>query len=142
MIRSQLLKRINYEETFGYITKVNREKLKLPKEHYNDAIAITGVDIIGDILMKPLFKKCMAKGVYKMAEGKHGEKRINVGKVNGFLTNDKVKYKGKDYFVRKRILGNVIELGDINRIKVHILPRPKAINVIRITARKTWIMCY
>jgi len=36
----------NVEFTYGYITKMNRNNLNLPKTHYNDAIAIAGVEEI------------------------------------------------------------------------------------------------
>jgi hypothetical protein len=39
-IRQQLLKIVDCEETFGFITKEHRQILNLPKEHYMDAVAI------------------------------------------------------------------------------------------------------
>lgn len=38
----QLLLAIEAEETFGYITEVNREELQLEKSHHNDAFVIAG----------------------------------------------------------------------------------------------------
>ena len=39
-IGSLLLKQLDCEETFGFITKENRVKMMLPKEHYMDAVVI------------------------------------------------------------------------------------------------------
>jgi hypothetical protein len=41
-IYHKLLDTLNTEQTFGYETKFNREKLELPKSHYNDAFVIAG----------------------------------------------------------------------------------------------------
>jgi len=40
VVRKMLVKQVNAEETYGYITKHNRIKLDLPKTHYNDAFVI------------------------------------------------------------------------------------------------------
>lgn len=40
IVYRQMLEQLECERTFGYITKFNREALKLPKNHHNDAFVI------------------------------------------------------------------------------------------------------
>ncbi len=91
-IRVQLLKQIQAEETFGFITKEHRLLAGLPKEHVFDAsmIATRGV--------KPIFrtttmlaKKCVPAGDYQQTKGSRSEKRITTGKIQGFRKFDKVR---------------------------------------------------
>jgi hypothetical protein len=41
-VYKKLLEILNAEQAYGYETKLNREKLKLPKSHHNDAFVIAG----------------------------------------------------------------------------------------------------
>ena len=42
IIYRQLVETLSCEQTFGYITKADREELQLPKTHHNDAFVIAG----------------------------------------------------------------------------------------------------
>lgn len=42
IVYRKLVETLNAEETYGYITEVNREALELPKSHHNDAFVIAG----------------------------------------------------------------------------------------------------
>jgi hypothetical protein len=141
-IRVQLLKTLpDAEETFGFVTKVNREKMGLEKTHYNDAVAIASrgkavtfkVDSV-------LIKKCVADGDYQLRNGVRSEMMIPVGKVHGFRKFDKVKYKGKIYFIKGRYSTGYAILMDITGAKVDLKPIPKFTEMKRVSARKTWLM--
>ena len=50
----------NVSFTFGYITKIDRQSMNLPKTHYNDALAITKQEVVKNNI-KPLMIKQMRK---------------------------------------------------------------------------------
>lgn len=148
-IRIQLLKRLpNVEETFGYITKINRQLLGLEKEHYNDAVVISsrgnGVNFRD---CKVLYKKCVSDGDYQMVKN-NGKIKIPLGKIGGFRKFDKVKYLGKEYFIKGRRNTGYFELMDIKGNKIDNSTFPKGFkstkmkDLTRINARKSWIKNY
>ncbi len=145
-IRIQLLKRLECEETFGFITKENRQSMNLPKEHYMDAVSISSQG--NDIQFKTnsiLFKKCVSDGDYRQYRGIRSEQRIPTGKIKGFRKFDKVKYLGAEYFIKGRMSSGYGILMDIegNKIDFSSAPKgmktPKLVNCKRIQARKSWI---
>lgn len=147
-IRKQLF-RIYPEaiETFGYITKVNRLKLGVGKEHFYDAcvIAIQGNKF--SVRCDLYKKKCVSEGDFKQTRGSHSEQRIPTCKIQGFRKFDKVKYLGKEYFIKGRISrGGYVFLMDIdgNKIDFSYMPKgfktPKMANLKRIAARSSWIV--
>jgi len=120
IIKSQLKKVWNFTETFGYETKFKREfKLKLPKTHYNDGVAIC-CDFDQIVTTNPIvyFKKHVSKGDYQQTTGKRSEKVIPTGKLFGLRKFDLIKtekgvgiVKGKrstGYFAITDIFGNKI----------------------------------
>lgn len=153
-IRQQLLRQVECVETFGFITKEHRQLLNLPKEHYMDAIAIASLNNIEqdgllDIKIKTdkiLFKKCVSKGNYQQTKGVRSEQRIPTGKIQGFRKFDKVKYLGKEYFIKGRMSSGYCILMDIEGNKVEFKDAPKGMktaklsNCKRIQGRKSWIM--
>ena len=103
-IRRQLLKIVDCEETFGFITKEHRQLLGLPKEHYIDAIVIASQG--GKVNFKTnqvLYKKCVSEGDYQQTKGVRSEKKIPTNKIMGFRKFDKVKYFGSEYFIKGRM---------------------------------------
>jgi len=146
-IRQQLLNRVECEETFGYITKEHRQLMNLSKEHYMDAVAIASQS--EKVIFKidnVLLKKCVSDGDYQKSKGIRSEQRIPTGKIQGFRKFDKVKYLGKEYFIKGRMSTGYAVLMDIqgNKIDFSSSPKgmktPKMSNMIRINARKTWII--
>jgi hypothetical protein len=141
-IRVQLLKRFpEAEETFGYITKEHRKLLGLPKEHYFDAVAMgSNGNPVNFKTNEVLFKKCIADGDYQLRKGVRSEQVIPVGKIQGFRKFDKVKYKGKMYFIKGRMSSGYAILMDIHGEKANLTPIPKFSKMRRISARKTWMV--
>lgn len=146
-IRQQLLKTVECEETFGFITKENRQLLDLPKEHYMDAVAIAiqGKKVtfkVDDVL----FKKCVSDGDYQQTKGVRSQQSIPTGKIQGFRKFDKVKYLGKEYFIKGRMSTGFAILMDINGNKIDFSDAPKGMktpklsNMKRIGSRKSWII--
>ncbi|MEG1725883.1 MAG: RNA-guided endonuclease IscB [Anaerovoracaceae bacterium] len=146
-IRCQLLKQLECDETFGFITKGNRQTMGLPKEHYMDAVVIASggnsVTFANNILLK---KKCVSYRDIQKTKGIRSEQCIPTGKIQGFRKFDKVKYFGKEYFIKGRMSTGYAILMDIqgNKIDFSKSPKgfktPKLSNCKRIEARKSWIM--
>ena len=143
-IRKQLLRLYpDAIETFGYITKANRLSLGINKDHYLDACIIASggkyIKIMADSLYK---KKCIPKGDYQQTKGIRSEQKIPTTKIFGFRKFDKVKYFGKEYYIKGRMSTGYAILMDIEGTKVDFsamlkgYKTPKLNNCKRIQARK------
>jgi len=154
-IRTQLLRLYpEARETFGYVTKEHRQIMKLDKEHYNDAISIanlnnvenTGLLTINFKTDNVLLKKCVSDGDYQQSKGIRSEQKIPTGKIQGFRKFDKVRYLSKEYFIKGRMSTGYAILMDIKGNKIDFstaskgMKTPKMKNMIRISARKSWVM--
>lgn len=140
-IRIQLLKAYpEVIETFGYITKANRELSNLSKEHYNDAITIACGCIPEPKIDCTLYrKKHIAKGQYQLYQGQNSEKKLPRGKVHGFLNKDTVKYRNKLYLIKGLMSTGYCKLMDIDGIEQKF-ENPKTVNlnsIERFAARST-----
>jgi hypothetical protein len=140
-IRMQLLKRVEAEETWGFVTKEHRLLAGLPKEHCFDAAMIaTRGNIPVFQTQKVLLKKCVSDGDYQQSKGVRSEQRIPTGKIGGFRKFDKVRYKGKEYFIKGRMSTGYAILMDIHGNKVALKPLPKFDKMKRVSARSAWII--
>lgn len=141
-IRIQLLRRYSKAiETFGYITKQNRWKLGLTKEHYNDAVTIACCGLfVNNIIDKILYKKCINDGDYQQTKGVRSQQNIPTSKIQGFRKFDKVEYLSEEYFIKGRMSTGYAILMNIDGEKQKIKPIPKFSKMKRIGARKSWIM--
>ena len=115
IIRSQLLKIYpDAIETFGFVTKENRNNLNLPKGHYIDACVIAS----GGKKFKQLnwlFKKRrVPKQNRKLCNGIRGEKKLPTGKIFGFRRFDKVRYLKEICFIKGRRSKGAFTLMDID----------------------------
>ncbi len=149
VIRSQWLKmHPDIIETFGYITKENRQLLGLEKDHYIDAcvIATGGKPFrLKTLLYK---KKCIPDGDFQQTKGVRSEQPIVTDKICGFRKFDKVRYLGKEYFIKGRMSTGYAILMDIdgNKANFSAMPKgfktPKMENFERLEARSTWITTF
>lgn len=147
IIRSQLLKKYPEAiETFGFVTKENRNNLSLSKDHYIDAcvIASAGKSFIPSDEI--YYKRRVAKGDYQLCKGSRGEVKLPVGKIQGFRKFDKVGYFGETYFVKARMSSGYAVLMDIFNEKADFshMPKgyktPKLKNLKRLAARNS-VLC-
>ena len=141
-IRKQLFRLYpNAIETFGYVTKANRLHLGIDKEHYYDACTISTQGNAFNVKSNLYKKKCVSEGDFQQTKGIRSEQPITTGKICGFRKYDKVKYFGKEYFIKGRMSIGYAILMDIygNKIDFSYMPRgfktPKLSNCKRITAR-------
>lgn len=142
IVRSQLLKnRPKAIETFGYVTKANRQNLGIDKTHYIDACVIASQGNLFKQSDTIFFKKCVSRQDRQLTKGIRSEKKIPTNKILGFRKFDKVKYFGKDYFIKGRrsvgtcvlmnIFGQPIDFGYMPKG----LKTPKLSNCQKIQAR-------
>ena len=140
-IRVQLLKCVEAEETFGFITKEHRHLSGLPKKHVFDAAMIaTRGKTPTFCTTSMLVKKCISDGDYQQTNGKRSEKRLTTGKIAGFRKYDKVRYLGQEYFIKGRMATGYAILMDIHEKKRDFKPIPKFEKMKRVSARSTWII--
>jgi len=144
IIRSQLLKYYpNAIETFGFVTHENRNHLNLPKDHYLDACVIASGGKQFKQNNEIFYKKRVAKGSYKLSRGKDGKTQLPTKKILGFRRFDKVKYLGKEYFIKGNRSAGTCTLMNINgeSISFNYMPRgwktPKIKNLKKLSARNT-----
>lgn len=143
IIRCQLLKQYPEAiETFGCVTKANRLSIGIEKDHHLDACVIASQGLPITIKTNLLYlKKSVSKGDFQQTKGIRSEQPITTGKICGFRKYDKVKYFGKEYFIKGRMSTGYAVLMDIYGEKADFshFPRgfktPKLSNCKRITAR-------
>lgn len=147
-IRKQLLRYYPEAiETFGYVTKSNRLHLGIDKEHYLDACVIATGGNSFKIRSNLYKKKHIPKSDYQQTKGIHSEQRLNTKKICGFRKFDKVRYFGKEYFIKGRMSTGYTILVDFdgNKIDFSNMPRgfktPRLNNCKRINARSSQMVC-
>ena len=92
-IRVQLLKRLDAEETWGFVTKEHRLLAGLPKTHaYDAAVIATRGETPQFRTTQVILKKCIPDGDYQQTKGVRSEQPITTGKIRGFRKFDKVRY--------------------------------------------------
>lgn len=146
-IRVQILKKFpEAKETFGYITKANRLALGIEKNHYTDACVISTGGNPFEIKCSLYKKKCIPDGDFQKTKGVRSEQPIETGKIQRFRKFDKVKYLGKEYFIKGRMSSGYAILMDIegNKADFSDMPRgyktPKLENMKRLEARSGWMV--
>lgn len=149
IIRSWLLKKYpDAIETFGFVTSENRNHLNLEKDHYIDACIVASGGLEFKELDVVFYKRRVSKGDYRLARGIRGEQKLPTRKIHGFRKFDKVRYLGKEYFIKGRMNVGTTVLMDIfnNKIDFSSVPKgyktPKLSNCKRLSARTSCIMAY
>ena len=136
VIRNQVLKRTNADETSGYITKARREALGLVKTHAIDALVIASKG--KPLVFKNstvLLKKRVPRGDYRQTKGGRSQQRVPTGKIQGFRKFDKVRYRGHEYYIKGRMSTGYAILMDIKGNRQELKPVPKLSKMTRISAR-------
>jgi len=134
-------------ETYGYITKIDREQMGLPKTHYFDAVVIAARGKASDSLgwcekmkavsrgQRQLFKSNPSKGhIFRTCRMSY--------EVFGFRLNDKVQMPNGiiGYISRRRKTGsfgvkdiNGCELGSVSYKKLRVLKRANTLLTERVS---------
>lgn len=146
IIRSQLLKIYpDAIETFGFVTKENRNNLNLPKGHFIDACVIASGGKSFKQLNWMLKKRRVAKQNRKLCKGIRGEIKLPTGKILGFKGFDKVKYIKEICFIKSRRNRGTFTLIDIDNNIIDFRDRggkkePSYKYLERVNARKS-VLC-
>ena len=112
-------------ETFGYITKANRLNLGIDKKHYYDACVIATQGKPFTVKTNLCKKKCVPDGDFRKTKGIRSEQAVTTDKICGFRKFDKVKYFGKEYFIKSRKSTGYATLMDIDGNTADFSPMPK-----------------
>lgn len=128
-----------FEETFGFITKIDRIEQNLPKKHFIDAAVIAGEGLPIKLLNKTIIQRLVAKGDYQQTKGTRSEKTLPTGKLFGLRKHDLIQTnKGIGYVKGKRSTG-YFSIGDIYGNSINNSVKVKT-DCIRIAARKTTLI--
>ena len=136
----------NAIETFGYVTKANRLALGIDKKHYYDACTIAAQGKLFRITTRLFKKKCVPDGDFQKTKGVRSEQAIVTSKIGGFRKFDKVRYFGKEYFIKGRMSTGYAILMDVDGKKIDFsaMPKgyktPKMANLKRLEARSSWMV--
>jgi len=79
-------------------------------------------------------------GDYQQTKGIRSEQRLTTGKIQGFRKFDKVRYDGKEYFIKGRMSTGYAILMDIQGNKAELKPIPKFDKLQRLSGRKSWMI--
>lgn len=127
IMRSRLVEELRLEfgnvfETFGYLTKYNREKLNISKSHSSDAFVISHNFNAERIDVEYQYKKVRRhnRQLYKSKPSKGGKRRRNQSNyiVNGFRRFDKVMYNGIECFITGKRTSGYFQLKTFDGIVV------------------------
>lgn len=122
------------ETTYGYITKVDRQELGLPKTHYYDAVVIASRGEAVELLPTYEAMRAVGRGSYRQRKGKHSQLVASLPReVFGFRLWDKVRLpdrrigfikarRSSGYFAIADLAGNLIAPG-IHCRKLQLLER-------------------
>ena len=127
--------------TYGYITKNNRIRLGLPKEHYVDAYCIAG-NLEAERLSYYWYQKQVRKHnrqIHKIQYSKNGIRKRNQTPytVFGFRLFDNVKYKGENCFIYGRRASGSFDVRKLDRTTVSAGVTYK--KLILVSKRKTFL---
>ena len=131
----------NVKNTYGYITKNNRIRLGLPKEHYVDAFCISG-NFDAERLPYYWYQKQVRKHnrqIHKVQYNKGGTRKRNQTPyvMFGFRLFDKVKCKGNICFIYGRRVSGSFYLKKLNGAVISSGVTCKKLKLI--AKRKTFI---
>ncbi|MFX0092469.1 MAG: HNH endonuclease, partial [Candidatus Hodarchaeota archaeon] len=140
VLRSQLKHQFpQAQETLGCITKIDQERLTF--SNYFDAVVIASRR--KNVTFKQssvFFKRCVPDEDYQQRKGKRSDRPVPRVKIHGFKKYDKVRYQGREYFIKGRMSTGYAVLMDIFGAKTVFDHTPKMSRMVRLTARKSYLI--
>lgn len=115
-------------------------------KHYLDACIIATGGKAFKICCDIYKKRCISKGDFQQTKGIRSEQKLNTKKICDFRKFDKVKYFGKEYFIKGRMSTGYAVLMDVGGNKIdfsNMLNGYKTVklnNCKRISARKSQLI--
>lgn len=131
----------NVSITYGYITKSNRIKHGLAKEHYNDAYCISQ-NFKANPLDTTIYQKkvrCHNRQIHKANFLKSGIKKLNQAPyiVKDFRLFDKVRYQDEDCFIFGRRSSGYFDIRKLDGTIIHRSASYKKLELLE--ARKRYL---
>lgn len=131
----------NVSLTYGYITKYNRIKRNISKEHYNDAYCIA-TNFKANPLDTIIYQKkvrCHNRQIHKVNFLKSGIKKLNQAPyiVKDFRLFDKVKYQDEDCFIFGRRSSGYFDIRKLDGTIIHRSASYKKLELLE--ARKSYL---
>lgn len=131
----------NVSLTYGYITKSNRIKHGLAKEHYNDAYCISQ-NFKANPLDTIIYQKkvrCHNRQIHKVNFLKSGIKKLNQAPyiVKDFRLFDKVRYQDEDCFIFGRRSSGYFDIRKLDGTIIHRSASYKKLELLE--ARKSYL---
>lgn len=131
----------NVSITYGYITKSNRIKHGLAKEHYNDAYCISQ-NFKANPLDTTIYQKkvrCHNRQIHKANFLKSGIKKLNQVPyiVKDFRLFDKVRYQDEDCFIFGRRSSGYFDIRKLDGTIIHRSASYKKLELLE--ARKSYL---
>lgn len=137
IVSSQLRKLFgDFEETFGFITKVDRMGKSLEKRHFIDASVIASKGGSLDLSGRTIIRRYVAKGDYQQTKGARSEKTIPTGKLFGLRKFDLIFTPKGTGFVKGKRSSGYFSISDIHGKAIHNSVKVKA-GSTRLSARNT-----
>jgi len=135
VVASQLRKSFGeFEETFGFITKIDRLEQRLAKRHFIDASMIASRGNPVAFLNETLIRRYVPKGDYQQTKGVRSEKAIPTGKLFGLRKHDLIQTPKGVGFVKGKRSSGYFSIGDIHGKAIHNSVKVKS-DTIRVSAR-------
>jgi len=135
VVTSQLRKHFgDFEETFGFITKIDRTEQALEKRHFIDAAVIASRGMPLRLLIRTLIRRYVAKGDYQQTKGVRSEKTIPTGKLFGLRKFDLIYTPKGLGFVKGKRSSGYFSIGDIYNKVIHNSVKVKT-DIVRLSAR-------
>lgn len=131
----------NVSLTYGYITKNNRIKHNISKEHYNDAYCISQ-NFKANPLDNVIYQKkvrCHNRQIHKANFLKSGIKKLNQAPyiVKDFRLFDKVRYQDEDCFIFGRRSSGYFDIRKLDGTVIHRSASYKKLELLE--ARKSYL---
>jgi len=147
---------IKYSEahiTYGSITSPDRKILELPKTHYNDAIAITGIKTIKELQDDYFYFKQFRKKKRSLHESipRKGKKQKNVNSTrnnknvklrHGIYLNDKLEFENQVGWVYGFSSGEHSYECVLKDNKENIIKMPTRTNSLSVNTRQCKLVCH
>jgi 5-methylcytosine-specific restriction endonuclease McrA len=128
-----------FEETFGFITKIDRMEQGLSKKHFIDAAVIASKGLPVKLLTKTIIQRLVAKGDYQQTKGIRSEKNLPTGKLFGLRKYDLIQTNKCIGFVKGKRSTGYFSIGDIYGNSINNSVKVKT-DCIRIAARKVTLI--
>jgi hypothetical protein len=143
----------NARITYGSETAPKRKELGLDKTHYNDAIAISGINNIKNNLNTYFYYKQFRKKKRSLHEStpRKGKSKKNTQNIrnnknvkyrNGFYLNDRVKYNNVDCWVYGFAGGDKSKELVLRNIGGNIIIMPERKNSVTVHNKKVNLICH